>query len=164
MSARGNELDLLTRYAIVPMDLDHLDEVRAIEQASYTNPWPHDAFRHEIEENAFSRPRVAVTMDAPGRVAGYCVSWIVFENVSIQNIAVHPGHRRRGIARLLMRRALDDGRSRGAVTAQLEVRASNREARRLYASLGFHETGERKDYYSHPREKAVLLQTSLSKR
>ena len=39
----------------------------------------------------------------------------------------------------------------------LEVRQSNRYALSLYEALGFGRVGVRSDYYSDPREAAVLL-------
>ncbi len=116
-------IDLLSCYALMAMADEHLDEVEVIERLSYSNPWPRDSFVHEIEENAFSHPRVALTTDDAREVAGYCISWIVFETLQIQNVAVHPRHRRRGLA----------------------LRA----------------VGERKKFYSRPREDAVLLQKRL---
>ena len=154
-------IDLLSCYALIPMITDHLDEVEVIERLSYSNPWPRDSFVHEIEVNAFSRPRVAVTTDDARDVAGYCISWIVFETLHIQNVAVHPRHRRRGLARYLLLRAIEDCRFNGVVAVQLEVRASNVVAQSLYKTLGFRAVGERKKYYSRPREDAVLLQKRL---
>lgn len=154
-------VDLLARYALLRMEASHLEDVLAIERMSYSNPWVEDAFRHEIEQNAFSRPRVAVTVEEPRRVVGYCVSWIVFEQVHIQNVAVHPRHRRFGLARHLLLRALSEGADAGARSAKLEVRESNAVALKLYASLGFRRVGERQDYYSRPREDAVLLRKEL---
>ena len=98
-------IDLLSCYALMAMADEHLDEVEVIERLSYSNPWPRDSFVHEIEENAFSHPRVALTTDDAREVAGYCISWIVFETLQIQNVAVHPRHRRRGLARHLLLRA-----------------------------------------------------------
>ena len=154
-------MDLIARYALSSMEEAHVDEVLAIERMSYTNPWVEDAFRHELEQNAFSRPRVAVTVEEPHTVVGYCVSWILFERVRIQNVAVHPRHRRFGLARHLLGRALVDGLDAGARSAELEVRESNAIALKLYASLGFRVAGERKGYYSRPREDAVLLRREL---
>lgn len=154
-------VDLLTRYALVPMEVSHLDEILAIERVSYTNPWVEDAFRHELEQNAFSRPRVALTLDEPPAVVGYCVAWVLFEQVHIQNVAVHPRHRRFGLARHLLERVLEDGANAGACSAQLEVRRSNATALKLYESLGFRVTGERVGYYSRPSEDAVLLSKEL---
>ena len=154
-------IDLLSCYALMGMADEHLDEVEVIERLSYSNPWPRDSFVHEIEENGFSHPRVAVTRDDGREVAGYCIAWIVFETLQIQNVAVHPRHRRRGLARHLLLRAIEDCRFNGVMAAQLEVRASNVVAQRLYETLGFRAVGERKKYYSRPREDAVLLQKRL---
>jgi len=54
----------------------------------------------------------------------------------IANVAVHPDHRRRGIARALMRAALDMAFQRGRWVA-LQVEADNQAAVALYESLGF---------------------------
>ena len=153
---------VIARYDLVPMTREHLDDVLTIERAGYTNPWTQDAFEHEIERNPFSRPTVALSTDDERAVAGYCVYWIVFENLYIQNVAVHPRHRRRSIGRTLLLHALGRGRECGVRTARLEVRPSNRSALRLYRSLGFQDAGERRDYYTRPREDALLLSRTLS--
>jgi len=154
-------IDLVARYGLWPMAEAQFDEVLAIERMSYTNPWVEDAFRHEVEQNKFSPPRVAVTVEEPHAVVGYCVSWLVFEEVHIQNLAVHPRHRLFGLARYLVERVLEEGLDAGARSAQLEVRESNAIALKLYTSLGFHVASERKGYCSRPRENAVLLHREL---
>jgi ribosomal-protein-alanine N-acetyltransferase len=70
----------------------------------------------------------------------------------ILNVAVAPDHRRRGIARALMKHEL----ARGG-TFFLEVRESGLPARKLYKSLGFMQVGIRKEYYEFPRESAIVL-------
>ena len=152
------------RYELVPMNPSHLDEVSAIELESYENPWAKSAFESELGKNPVSWSRVALTTEAPARVAGYCVAWVVFEHLHIQNLAVHPEHRRRGLGRFLVLQALEEGRSRGATSALLEVRRSNAAARDLYRTLGFEETGTRRDYYSRPREDALILRKELGGR
>jgi ribosomal-protein-alanine N-acetyltransferase len=144
---------------IEPMTLDDVPEVCAIEQVAFSNPWSKEAFRHEIEKNPYSLPTVARTKR--GEIVGYYVIWLVFEQVHIQNIATHPDYRRRGIGRYLLVEALDRARKAGARQAQLEVRESNTAARDLYVSMGFEEIGQRKGYYSRPREDAVLYQKDL---
>ena len=154
-------LDALSSYAVVPMGMEHLDEVLEIERTSQTSPWSHEGFRHELEENLFSQSLVAVTRDPHRSVAAYCVFWVVFEQVQVQNIAVHPEHRRRGLGRHLLGRILDEARAKGCRSVVLEVRASNTPARRLYTSLGFRTVGRREDYYQSPREDAVLMELAL---
>lgn len=149
-------------YVIEPMQLDDLGEVLQIEQQSFSNPWSREGFLYEIGRNPHSHPIVARTVRRePQAIVGYCVKWLVLDHVHIQNVAVHPAHRRRGLGRYLIEDALEAGRKAGARKAFLEVRLSNRAAQRLYASLGFHEVGRRRRYYSHPREDAILYEKDL---
>jgi len=55
----------------------------------------------------------------------------------IANVAVHPAHRGRGIARHLMEATLDRIRQLGGEWAVLQVRPDNLPARHLYERLGF---------------------------
>lgn len=143
-------------YTLSPMRIEDLDEVLAIEQATFTNPWPRESFVHEIEDNRFSHPTVARTKT--DEIAGYCVKWVVFEHMHIQNIAVHPQHQRQGLGRFLLEEALRFGRGMQATSVQLEVRESNLAAQRLYDAFGFERVGKRPRYYSNPREDAILYQ------
>jgi len=45
----------------------------------------------------------------------------------------------------------------GVQCATLEVRRSNLAAQRLYERLGFAIAGQRRNYYSHPEEDALIL-------
>jgi ribosomal-protein-alanine N-acetyltransferase len=149
-------------YVIEPMRVEDIPEVLAIERGAFSNPWSKEAFVHEIERNPFSHPTVARTSRVGTHgVAGYCVRWVVFELIHIQNIAVHPAHLRRGLGRYLLVDALEDGRRTGAIKALLEVRESNDAAKQLYLSMGFKEVGRRKNYYRKPHEDAILFEKDL---
>jgi RimJ/RimL family protein N-acetyltransferase len=69
----------------------------------------------------------------------------------IANVAVHPDHRRRGIARSLTEAALDETARRRADRLWLHVRADNDPARRLYESVGFREHNRRTTWYDTAR-------------
>jgi ribosomal protein S18 acetylase RimI-like enzyme len=56
---------------------------------------------------------------------------------TISNVAVHPDHRRRSIARSLMEATLDTVADRGGGLVVLQVKADNRAAYDLYTRLGF---------------------------
>ena len=71
----------------------------------------------------------------------------------ILNLAVDPRFRRRGIARELLRNALNESAS----VWFLEVRESNQAAIFLYKSLGFRVVGTRPGYYSNPVESGVVM-------
>jgi len=91
------------------------------------------------------------------RVLGYIIFWKVQDDVQINNIAVHPDARGRGLGEAMMRFALDTVRAMGAAFVSLEVRITNAAARRLYDKLGFEVFGIRKGYYSNPDEDAVVM-------
>jgi ribosomal-protein-alanine N-acetyltransferase len=141
------------------MRLEDLDEVLAIEKATFRNPWPRELFVHEIEKNPNSHPTVA--RRKADEIAGYCVKWVVSERMHIQNIAVHPWHQQRGLGRFLLEEAMQCGRRAHAKIVQLEVRESNHAAQRLYDSFGFKRVGIRKRYYSNPREVAILYEKNF---
>ena len=75
----------------------------------------------------------------------------------VGNVAVAEPFRRRGVGEALVRAMLADAKGRGAAFLTLEVRESNRPARRLYERCGFRTVAVRKDYYERPREDAVLM-------
>lgn len=144
--------------SIERMRPEDLDEVLAIERASFSMPWSRGAFLYELQQNRVARCSVA---RQEGRVVGYLCVWEVGGELHITNIAVHPAARRQGIARRLLRTALDEARQRGVRLAALEVRPSNQEARALYESFGFRVVGRRRGYYYDTGEDALVMERSL---
>lgn len=133
-----------------------LDAVSAIEMASYATPWNLEHFRSELAAR-YSWPLVAVE---EGNVVGYLCLMSLFEEAQILNIAVSPGKRGRGIARMLLEHAFRLALERGAEVIALEVRSSNTAAIALYEQFGFTRTGIRAGYYESV-EDAVLMEKSL---
>ena len=137
-----------------------LEEVLAIEGASFSMPWSRGAFLYEMEQNRVARCWV---MREAGRLVGYLCLWEVADELHITNIAVHPATRRRGIGRALLRTVLDEASGRGLRLVVLEVRPSNHEARTLYESFGFRVVGRRRGYYYDTGEDALVMEASLAK-
>ncbi len=144
---------------IEPMRRQDLAEVLAIEVASFALPWTEEMFENELARGDISEILVARLADAgvPPPVGGYICIWVVGDEAHVNNIAVDPRWRRRGIAGALLEAVLDYGRARGARRAFLEVRASNAAAQALYRRFGFEPAGIRKRYYDHPVEDAVIM-------
>ncbi len=144
---------------IEPMCREDLPEILVIEVASFPHPWTEEMFESELARGDVSQILVARLTDAGTRqpLAGYVCVWVVGDEAHINNIAVDPRWRRRGIATALLDAALDLGRVRGARRAFLEVRASNLGAQALYQQFGFQAAGVRKRYYDHPVEDAVIM-------
>jgi ribosomal-protein-alanine N-acetyltransferase len=135
-----------------------LDEVVAIERASFGMPWSRGAFLYEIEQNRVARCWVLREDD---QVAAYLCLWEIGDELHVTNIAVHPGQRRRGLARRLLGAILEDARSRRIRSVTLEVRPTNDEARTLYESFGFRVVGRRRGYYYDTGEDALIMESDL---
>jgi ribosomal-protein-alanine N-acetyltransferase len=143
------------------MMLEDLDEVLEIERASFATPWSRAAFRYEITQNRVARCFVVRAAGSP--VLGYLCLWEIGHEIHITNLAVHPDHRRQGLARALLGPVLEDGRERGVTLAFLEVRPANTQAIGLYESLGFRMIGRRKGYYFDTGEDALVMEAPLSR-
>lgn len=137
---------------------EDLDQVLAIERASFTMPWSRGAFLYEMQQNRVARCWV---MRERGDVVAYLCVWEIADELHITNVAVRPDFRRRGIARELLGTAIADARARGFRVVALEVRPSNVEARALYRSLGFEVIGRRRGYYYDTGEDALLMEARL---
>jgi [ribosomal protein S18]-alanine N-acetyltransferase len=144
--------------AIERMRSADLEEVLAIERASFSMPWSRGAFLYELEQNRVARCYV---VREDGRLIGYICLWEVADEVHITNVAVHPDLRRRGVGRSLLSAVLDDARQRKLRLVVLEVRPSNVEAVGLYESFGFRVVGRRRGYYYDTGEDALVMEASL---
>lgn len=132
-----------------------LDGVLSVEAESFTNPWTRDMYAWELQNRSVCHVYVVRTPDCP--VAGFCAFWLVFDEIHINNVAIRPQFRGRGIGTALMQHVLAEASRLGARRATLEVRSSNTDARRLYERLGFYIAATRRNYYTNPVEDALIL-------
>jgi ribosomal-protein-alanine N-acetyltransferase len=140
-----------------PLDLDAVLE---IEGASFNNPTTREWYEGELK-----RPEVCfiyVLRLAEWPVAGFCAFWLVADQAHINNLAVRPELRGRGLGTQLLDSVVNEARHLGAASLTLEVRRSNVAAQRLYAKSGFQEVGVRTNYYAQPVEDALLLFKTIS--
>src|SRR5215207_1699279 len=144
------------RFAIEAMRLEDLPVVQAIEQASFSSPWPPNAYRSELETNRLANYLVA---RVDGEIVGYGGMWLMVDEAHITTFAVHPAWRRQRIGERLLLAFLDLAVERRAHEATLEVRLSNLAARRLYEKYGFRPVGLRPRYYSDDNEDALIMTT-----
>lgn len=140
--------------AFEKMSAAHLDQVLEIEKVSFPTPWSRDSFMGEIQQNDFALYIVAVY---DGAVIGYGGMWLIFNEAHITNVAVRPDLRGKNIGKALMLEIIRQAVLRGADSMTLEVRPSNKIARRLYQGLGFKERGVRKHYYADTNEDAIIM-------
>ena len=143
-------------FRIEPLQGDaDLTGVLEVEAESFTNPWTREMYAWELKNRAVCHIYVVRTPEHA--VGGFCAFWLVLDEVHINNLAMRPGLRGRGIGTALIRHVLAEGARLGARRATLEVRASNAGARRLYERLGFYVAGTRRNYYTEPVEDALIL-------
>ena len=143
---------------IRPIEKGDLTTVLELEELLFATPWSRGSFEDELRPGTNA---VALVADASGRVVGYLVGWVIADELHVGNIAVAPGHRRRGIARAMLGTLLRAAVEEGAVLATLEVRPSNRAAWGLYGSFGFRPVAVRTGYYTDNGEDAVVMMTEL---
>lgn len=138
------------------MEAADLDQVLAIEQASFSTPWKRGHFESELT-GRHSFPFVA---EREGRIVGYVCLMSLFEESQILDIAVLPEERGRGVARALIDHACQVAREKNSDVLALEVRASSDTAIGLYLRSGFRQVGVRVKYYDAV-EDAILMEKNL---
>jgi [ribosomal protein S18]-alanine N-acetyltransferase len=129
-----------------------------IERSVFADPWSANDFAECVSTEV-----LFLVADERGALAGYVVARSARDEGEILNLGVAVAHRRRGIGRRLVERALALLEERGVQVVYLEVRESNAVARELYRSLDFAEVGRRGRYYDHPVEDAVILRAALTR-
>lgn len=91
--------------------------------------------------------------------------WIA-DQFMINQVYVHPSYRGQGLARQLLQRLepsfqAEDGVGEAVGSLYLEVRESNQAARKLYQACNFKDLDRRKNYYTAPKEDAVIMVKKL---
>ena len=109
-------------------------------QSVVTNPLP-SALKETAETitRELSLGGGAVVEDGE-RLVGAVLWRVEGSSLYVGRLSVHPGHRRRGIARTLMDECERETRRRGLTRMHLGVRLPLVDNRRLFASCGFVET------------------------
>lgn len=141
------------------METEDLDQVLEIENLSFSLPWPASAYLYELNQNPLSLLWVAETRlnSERSKIVGMMVVWLVLDEAHIATLAVHPEHRRQGIAKRLLTTGLVESIHRGMLSATLEVRASNLVAQHLYDEFRFKIVGYRPRYYRDNSEDALIM-------
>ena len=144
---------------ILEAETTHLTDILKIERLSFDQPWSEVHFARDINNNDISFNWVAVK---DNKTVGFLFGWFTKDEYHLNNIAVIPDYRKRGIASELLRFAVSSMKSNNAEKIYLEVRADNYPAMKLYESFDFQAVGFRKDYYKKGDD-AILYTLELNK-
>jgi ribosomal protein S18 acetylase RimI-like enzyme len=90
---------------------------------------------------------VALTARDTERLIGFALMYFGEEHAHLSLLAVRPQYQRAGIGRHLVAWLVESGLAAGVAAIRLELRASNRAARRFYERLGFNVTSRVPGYY-----------------
>ena len=137
----------------------HVSGIAAIEEECFSDPWPRDTFASQL-----SGPNHTFLVALDGNsVVGYVGLMYVLDEGYISNVAVTATYRRQSIADQLIEMLISRGICMGLSFLTLEVRQSNEAAKSLYIKHGFTSVGLRKNYYTKPKDDALLMTLYLKK-
>ncbi len=148
------------KFKITDMSEGHIDSIAALEKQCFSMPWSKNSLINELS-NVNSHFLVAI--DENERVLGYIGFNYVCDEGYITNVAVFQNYRRCGVAKTLLKYIIDFGYKKNLKFVSLEVRQSNLSAICLYKSLDFVNVGLRKNFYSLPKEDAIIMTKYLRK-
>jgi len=131
-----------------PATDEDLGRLADLETRLQVAPWTVDHFRTEIAK-PYSNVCVLTDDETDTVIHGYIVFWLMPDACQVLNIAVDLPHRGLGLARLMLRRAIDQAMKQNIDKATLDVRKSNQPALQLYQSLNFTIDHIRKNFYSN---------------
>ncbi len=148
----------LSKLVIRPMTDEDVDFIAQTEKECFSQPWSADAVREELNnENS-----VFFVAEYLCDKVGYMGMHTVVDECYVANVAVVKKYRRRSFGKKLLRYAEEKARERGCAFISLEVREGNKSAIALYTSEGYEKAGERKNFYSNPKENALIMTKKLN--
>ena len=145
-----NESSIAIRHARV----EDLPSIYAIEKECFKDPYPFELFKIFL-----NLPGVFLVAEYEGSIIGYVVVLIRDGMGHIFSIAVAEKFRRRGVGKMLLKRALAILREIEIKTFRLEVRVSNYPAQQLYKLLGFKVDRRIPSYYPDGEDAYVMTLT-----
>ena len=149
--------DLKTLPIVRPMKKEDVKSVAEVENECFASPWSEKSLSEELE-NSNAHFFVA---EKNGEIMGYMGTISVFGECSVTNVAVKEKFRGKGIASMLLERAILNSILNDDDFITLEVRKSNSPAISLYEKYDFRKMGERKNFYRQPTEDAFIYNKYL---
>lgn len=143
----------MREWHIVPLDGTLLTQIAHLERLCFSAPWSENALT--LLTTGQNGGFAALDGDM---VVGYIGYLGVIDEYEITNVATHPDYRRQGIGAALLSALAEKAREQGATRITLDVRQSNAPAIALYEKFNFTPCGIRRNFYSNPRENAVVME------
>lgn len=130
-------------FPVILLEEKHLDSTAKLEALCFPCPWNKEQFLSAIGDRFTELYGICTEK---GDVAAYLLCSVIGDYAEILNIAAHPDHRKKGLAKKLLAYWLNlDHIKHNQIV--LEVRSRNTPAINLYAQFGFRQIHVRKNYY-----------------
>jgi len=142
---------------IQPMTADNVQAVAQIEAECFSEPWSLAGLEAELTNPLAVFLTAAIDDITAGYGGMHCVAGCGY----ITNIAVLPAFHRMGIGAAILASLIAHGKANKLEAITLEVRTSNLAAISLYQKFGFAKEGIRPNFYSKPREDAMIMTLKL---
>ncbi len=137
---------------------EHVKTVAELEKECFSEPWSEKSLLEEIDN-----PDAYFIVETENReVVGYAGMHTPCGDCYVDNIAVFSKYRGKGFGERLTLSLIERAMELGDFIS-LEVRESNASAIGLYEKLGFSAVGKRKNFYTSPREDAVIYTKTFTK-
>jgi len=136
-----------------------LQPVMDIELSSYEFPWTFG-----IMSDCLRVGYHCFVYEVESEIRGYAIVSMVLDEAHLLNLCIAPEYQNSGYGCAFLRWLMNYVAKNNAKTMYLEVRASNSAALHLYQSMGFNETGTRRDYYpcKNGKEDAILFACEMA--
>jgi ribosomal-protein-alanine N-acetyltransferase len=133
-----------------------IDAIMRLETELFTNEsWTETMFWSELAQRETRHYVVAVDDDEIVGYAGLCA--YAPHEAYVQTIGVTKARQGEGIGTRLLFELIEEAERRGCPRLDLEVRADNDTAIKLYERHGFHRIGTRRGYYQPSGTDAVVM-------
>lgn len=134
----------------------HIERVMELERELFVDDaWSETMFWSELAERDTRHYVVAADGDDVVGYAGLCA--YDAGEAYVQTIGVDVRRRRAGVGTALLVDLLEEAHRRGCPRVDLEVRADNEDAIRLYEGHGFRRLGVRRGYYQPSGADALVM-------
>jgi len=143
-------------FSLRPATLDDLSELVRIEKAVHVSPWTEAQFEGELQK-PYARVLVLTDDETDTQVAGYIVSWLLYEEAQILNIAVDLPYRGMGYGQKMIQKVVGEAIRKNTRKVLLDVRKGNTAAIQLYQKMRFSIGQVRKGFYSDGEDAYTMV-------
>ena len=148
----------ITTRSFVPADLIGILEIQGA--AGEMAQWRAEDYEHLAEDP--SGLILVAEWKGASAIAGFAAARAIGTEAELQNLAVRPDFRRRGVGRELVTAIHERLAHAGVQRVFLEARISNLAALNLYRACGYTQCGLRRQYYVSDGEDALVFEHQLS--